>query len=62
MSDNDRQISVDNEYNELISELLIGKKMYIPNINIRSNINYPKGMTDRLKHLIGIKRGIYKKN
>ena len=29
-SDNDRQNSVENEYNELVSKLLIGQKMFIP--------------------------------
>ena len=36
--------------------------MFIPNRNVRSNRNYPKWMTDNLKHLIGMKkRDIQKK-
>ena len=35
-SDNDRQNSVEKEYNELVSELLIEQKLFIPNINIMS--------------------------
>ena len=60
-SDNDRQYNVEKEYNELVSELLIGQKLFIPNRNIRSNRNYPKWMTDSLKHFIEMKRRIYKR-
>ena len=35
--------------------------MFIPNRSIRSSRNDLKWMTDRLKHLIWMKRGIYKR-
>ena len=56
---NERQSNVKEEYNNLVNESLIGQ-IFIPNRNIKSTRNDLKWMTDRLKHMIGIKRGMYK--
>ena len=53
--------SVERDYNELVRVLMEGQKKYIPYRKIRSQRNEPKWMTARLKHMIGMKRGIYKK-
>ena len=49
------------EYNDLISDLLIGQKIFIPSRNISSTRNHPKRMADCLKHVIGIERRICKR-
>ena len=52
---------VDNDYNNFVNILASGQDKYIPYRKIRSNKNSPKWMTNNLKHLIGVKRSIYKK-
>ena len=48
-------------YNYLVSKIHAGQLANIPCRAIRSDNNDPKWMTARLKHYIGLKRGIYKK-
>ncbi len=51
---------VDTTYNNLVKAIVKGQKQHIPYRTIRSNLD-PKWMTRRLKHEIGLKRGIYKR-
>ena len=47
--------------NQLVNVLTTGQKKYIPYRQIKSIRNDPRWMTDRLKYMIGMKRGIYKR-
>ena len=51
----------DEMYNCFVDKLNAGQLANIPNRTIRTDTNDPKWMTERLKHYIGLKRGIYKK-
>ena len=48
-------------YNYFVNKIQAGQLANIPCRAIRSDNNDPKWMTARLKHYIGLKRGIYKK-
>ena len=52
---------VDNMYNYFVNKLHAGQSANIPCRAIRSDNNDPRWMTARLKHYIGLKRGIYRK-
>ena len=54
--------SVEEDYGNFIQILSSGQNRYIPNRKIRPSFNNnPRWMTTRLKHLIGVKREVYKK-
>ena len=52
---------VEGDYNEFVRMMREGQERHIPHREIRSGRNDPKWMTSRLKRLIGIKRGVYKR-
>ena len=52
---------VEDEYNEFVRMLIEGQEKHIPHRKIRSGKNDPKWMTSRLRDLIGVKRGVYKR-
>ena len=54
-------LGVEADYSKFVRILLSGQDRYIPYRNIRSTSTTPRWMTNRLKHLIGVKRGIYKR-
>ena len=52
---------VEGDYNEFVRTLKDGQERHIPHRKIRSGKNDPKWMTSRLRSLIGMKRGVYKR-
>lgn len=52
---------VDGDYNKFINLLSKGQELHIPHRKLRSCKNDPKWMTGRLRGMIGIKRGIYRR-
>ncbi len=55
------EVNVDELYKYFVDKVHTGQLAYIPYRAIRSQKNYPKWMTARLKHYIGRKRSIYKR-
>ena len=53
--------NVDDQYNSFVNTLKNIQSDYIPEKQFRSRNNDPKWMNCRIKHMIGIKRGIYKR-
>ena len=54
-----REIRTDELYETFVDRIHTGQLANIPYRTIRSKKNDPKWMTGRLKHYIGVKRGIY---
>ena len=57
----EEEITIEEEYERIIEQLITGQMINIPYKEIRTKNNDPKWMTDKIKHYIGIKKGIYRK-
>lgn len=54
-------INLDEEYNYFVQKLKDIQNYFIPKKQFRSSNNDPKWMNSRIKHLIGIKKGLYRR-
>ena len=52
---------VNESYLAFVHQLIRGQEQHIPYRKVRSSRNDPRWMTYRIKHLIGLKRGLYKR-
>ncbi len=58
---NAQEGQVETTYNTLVEVIAKGQRQHIPYQARRTETNNPKWMTRRLRHEIGLKRGIYRK-
>ena len=48
-------------YAELVEKIRVAQDTFIPKKALRSNNSQPKWFTNKIKHLLGTKNGLYKK-